>query len=90
MNSQKTSTILPEQATNARKLCRKSASKALAPDPELTAASTVAPAVIHEATAYVHNVRAMWERIVQAQQDVLKSTTLAELVQQGLGLQYVI
>jgi len=51
---------------------------------------TAQPKYRREATAYVHNVRAMWDRIVQVQQDVLKGTTLAELVQQGQGLQYVI
>ena len=51
---------------------------------------TAQPKYRREATAYVHNVRAMWDRIVQAQQEVLKGTTLAELVQQSQGLQYVI
>ena len=41
-------------------------------------------------TVFVHNVRAMWDRIVAAQQIVLKDTTLTELVQQSQGLQYVI
>ena len=48
------------------------------------------PKYRREPTPYVQNVRALWDRIVAAQQDVLKTTTLAELVQQGQGLQYVI
>jgi Rrf2 family protein len=51
---------------------------------------TAQPKYRRDPTPYVHNVRAVWERIVHAQQDVLKNTTLAELVQQGHGLQYVI
>jgi Rrf2 family cysteine metabolism transcriptional repressor len=41
-------------------------------------------------TVYVHNVRGVWERAVDAQQALLKQTTLAELVSQSQGLQYVI
>lgn len=41
-------------------------------------------------TVYVHNVRAVWDRMVDAQQVILKQTTLNELVQQSQGLQYVI
>lgn len=41
-------------------------------------------------TAYVLNVRAVWDRVVEAQQVVLKQTTLADLVAQSEGLQYVI
>ena len=41
-------------------------------------------------TVYVHNVRAVWDRIIDAQQAILKDTTLTELVQQSQGLQYVI
>jgi Rrf2 family cysteine metabolism transcriptional repressor len=41
-------------------------------------------------TAYVHNVRAVWDRIVEAQQGLLKQTTLADLVQQSQGLHYAI
>ena len=41
-------------------------------------------------TSYVHNVRAVWDRMVEAQQAILKQTTLTELVQQSQGLQYVI
>ncbi len=41
-------------------------------------------------TAYVRNVRAVWDRVVEAQQTMLKSTTLADLVAQSEGLQYVI
>jgi Rrf2 family cysteine metabolism transcriptional repressor len=41
-------------------------------------------------TPYVLNVRAVWDRVVEAQQAVLKQTTLADLVAQSEGLQYVI
>ena len=41
-------------------------------------------------TVFVHNVRAVWDRMVDAQQAILKRTTLADLVQQSQGLQYVI
>ena len=41
-------------------------------------------------TVYVQNVRAVWERVVEAQQAVLKETTLADLIAQNEGLQYVI
>ena len=41
-------------------------------------------------TAYVLGVRSVWERVVEAQQAVLKQTTLANLLDQGEGLQYVI
>jgi Rrf2 family transcriptional regulator, cysteine metabolism repressor len=41
-------------------------------------------------TAYVLNVRAVWDRVIEAQQSVLKQTTLADLVAQSEGLQYVI
>lgn len=41
-------------------------------------------------TVYVHNVRAVWDRVVDAQQTLLKQTTLADLVAQSQGLQYVI
>jgi Rrf2 family protein len=51
---------------------------------------TAQPKYRREPTAYVQNVRAVWDRIVQAQQEVLKATTLADLVQPGPGLQYVI
>jgi Rrf2 family cysteine metabolism transcriptional repressor len=43
-----------------------------------------------QATNYVQNVRTVWDRIVDAQQGILKDTTLADLVQQSQGLQYVI
>ncbi|HXD85722.1 MAG TPA: Rrf2 family transcriptional regulator [Urbifossiella sp.] len=43
-----------------------------------------------QATHYVQNVRTVWDRIVDAQQGILKDTTLADLVQQSQGLQYVI
>jgi Rrf2 family cysteine metabolism transcriptional repressor len=41
-------------------------------------------------TSYVLNVRAVWDRVVEAQQSVLKQTSLADLVAQSEGLQYVI
>ena len=41
-------------------------------------------------TVFVHNVRALWDRMVEAQQAILKQTTLSDLVQQSHGLQYVI
>lgn len=43
-----------------------------------------------EATVYVHNVRSLWERIVEAQQVILKQTTLADLAQESQGLHYAI
>jgi Rrf2 family cysteine metabolism transcriptional repressor len=41
-------------------------------------------------TAYVLNVRSVWDRVVAAQQAILKQTTLADLLAQSEGLQYVI
>jgi Rrf2 family cysteine metabolism transcriptional repressor len=41
-------------------------------------------------TAYVLGVRSVWDRVVEAQQAVLKQMTLAGLLEQGEGLQYVI
>jgi len=41
-------------------------------------------------TAYVRNVRSVWDRVVEAQETVLKNTTLADLLAQSEGLQYVI
>lgn len=41
-------------------------------------------------TLYVQSVRAVWDKMLDAQQVILKQTTLAELVQQSQGLQYVI
>lgn len=41
-------------------------------------------------TPYVLNVRATWDRVLEAQQSVLKETTLADLLAQSEGLQYVI
>jgi Rrf2 family cysteine metabolism transcriptional repressor len=41
-------------------------------------------------TTYVLNVRATWDRVLEAQQAVLKETTLADLLAQSEGLQYVI
>ncbi|HSQ57742.1 MAG TPA: Rrf2 family transcriptional regulator [Gemmata sp.] len=41
-------------------------------------------------TVYVMNVRATWDRVLEAQQAVLKETTLATLLAQSEGLQYVI
>ncbi len=43
-----------------------------------------------QVTSYVLNVRAVWDRVVEAQQAVLKQTTLADLLAQSEGLQYVI
>jgi Rrf2 family protein len=41
-------------------------------------------------TTYVLNVRAVWDRVVEEQQALLKETTLADLLAQSEGLQYVI
>ncbi|HJZ59063.1 MAG TPA: Rrf2 family transcriptional regulator [Gemmataceae bacterium] len=41
-------------------------------------------------TVFVHNVRAVWDKVVEAQQAILKETTLADLAQKSQGLQYVI
>jgi len=41
-------------------------------------------------TVYVLNVRNLWDKVVEAQQQMLKQTTLAELMAQSEGLQYVI
>ena len=41
-------------------------------------------------TTFVQNVRSLWDRMVEAQHEILKKTTLADLVHQGQGLQYVI
>jgi Rrf2 family protein len=41
-------------------------------------------------TLYVHAVRSVWDRMVEAQQAILKQTTLADLSQQSQELQYVI
>lgn len=41
-------------------------------------------------TSYVLNVRSVWDRVIEAQQAVLKQTSLADLVAQSEGLQYVI
>ena len=41
-------------------------------------------------TVYVRNVRAVWDRVVEVQQAVLKDTTLADLLAQSEGIQYVI
>jgi Rrf2 family cysteine metabolism transcriptional repressor len=41
-------------------------------------------------TTYVHNVRAVWDRVVEVQQAVLKDTTLGDLLAQSEGIQYVI
>lgn len=46
--------------------------------------------VVLQQTAYVRNVRAVWDRVVEVQQTVLKNTTLADLLTQSEGLQYVI
>jgi Rrf2 family cysteine metabolism transcriptional repressor len=41
-------------------------------------------------TVYVRNVRAVWDRVVEVQQVVLKETTLGDLLAQSEGIQYVI
>ena len=41
-------------------------------------------------TEYVSNIRRVWDRIVESQKDILKETTLAGLLEQSHGLQYVI
>jgi Rrf2 family protein len=41
-------------------------------------------------TQYVIGVRRVWDRVVEAQQTVLKNTTLSDLLDQGEALQYVI
>ena len=41
-------------------------------------------------TEYVSNIRSVWERIVQSQKDILRESTLASLLEQSHGLQYVI
>jgi Rrf2 family cysteine metabolism transcriptional repressor len=41
-------------------------------------------------TQYVNNIRSIWEKIVEAQRAVLRETTLANLLEQSHGLQYVI
>ena len=41
-------------------------------------------------TVYVHNIRAIWDRMVDAQQEILRQTTLAGLLQQSEGGQYFI
>jgi Rrf2 family cysteine metabolism transcriptional repressor len=46
--------------------------------------------VVLQPTAYVRNVRGVWDRVVAAQQAILKQTTLADLLAQSEGIQYVI
>jgi len=41
-------------------------------------------------TAYVRAVRSVWDRVLAAQHAVLRDTTLADIVAQSEGLQYVI
>jgi len=41
-------------------------------------------------TTYVHNIRSVWDKIVEMQEAILKETTLASLLEQSHGLQYVI
>ena len=41
-------------------------------------------------TAYVHTVRAVWEKMVEAQETILKQTTLAGLAARSEADQYVI
>ena len=46
--------------------------------------------VVLQQTVYVRNVRGVWDRVVEAQHAVLKNTTLADLLAQSEGIQYVI
>jgi Rrf2 family cysteine metabolism transcriptional repressor len=48
------------------------------------------PKVELQPTVYVLNIRAVWDRVVEAQQAILQQTTLADLVARSEGLQYVI
>jgi Rrf2 family cysteine metabolism transcriptional repressor len=41
-------------------------------------------------TAFVQNIRDLWDRLVEAQQNILKQTTLADLIQQNQALHYAI
>ncbi|MFO0798423.1 MAG: Rrf2 family transcriptional regulator [Gemmataceae bacterium] len=41
-------------------------------------------------TAYVHTVRTVWEKMVEAQESILKQTTLADLAARSEADQYVI
>lgn len=41
-------------------------------------------------TTYVNNIRSVWDSIVESQEGILKGTTLASLLEQSHGLQYVI
>lgn len=41
-------------------------------------------------TVFVRNVRAVWDRVVESQQTMLKELTLANLMAQSEGLQYMI
>jgi Rrf2 family protein len=43
-----------------------------------------------DVTALAAALHGVWDRIIQARQQILKQTTLAELVEAGQGLQYVI
>lgn len=43
-----------------------------------------------QGTVYVQNVRGLWDKLVEAQQAILKDTTLSDLVSQDQALQYVI
>jgi len=41
-------------------------------------------------TAYVHTVRTVWEKMVEAQESILRQTTLADLAARSEADQYVI
>lgn len=41
-------------------------------------------------TQYVNNIRSVWDRLLESQEAILKETTLAGLLEQSHGLQYVI
>jgi len=41
-------------------------------------------------TQYVNNIRSVWDKLLESQEAILKETTLASLLEQSHGLQYVI
>jgi Rrf2 family protein len=43
-----------------------------------------------QSTNYVNGIRSIWGRIVEMQKEILRETTLASLLEQSHGLQYVI
>jgi Rrf2 family transcriptional regulator, cysteine metabolism repressor len=43
-----------------------------------------------QSTNYVNGIRSVWDRIVDMQKEILKESTLASLLEQSHGLQYVI